>query len=284
MNVKGVRTNKMTLPIKLIETIGHGSQGRVYRGYHLGLEKEVAVKKVKSPYIAKKEIKMLEYATLHSCPGIVPYIEHHVHNEDYWIVMDYLPGVTGRCIQDLNKQGTFMSESEVSEIMLQLCQTLQFLHHHEIIYGDVKLANFIYQPPKKATLIDFGCARKGPYIHHRIGTPTYFAPEKFYGSSSFAGDVWAMGTLFYLLLSGQYPYYAQGVKYKEITDMYIALMDTPLQFDAPRWNAISQDTKDLIEGMLDKSYKHRYTIDEVVCRMSMQKLFPREYRKVDVPV
>jgi len=269
----------MALPFQIIEPIGKGSQGSVFRGYHFDMQRVIAIKKVNHAHIARKEIGILEYVN-RRCPYTVEYMGYHMDTEqNYWIMMQHEDGVNGKHIHELMKSGCYMDEEKVLAIVYRLACALQFMHHHDIIYGDVKLENFLYRPPHKVTLIDYGCARKGPTLHHRIGTPYYFSPEKINGTSSYPADVWALGVMAYMLMCGVHPFHVQK-KYSDMTAFYDHLMSTPLQFEHPRWSMISTDTKALLEGMLQKSANTRMTIDEVLLHATMKNLYPLEYRDV----
>ena len=252
-----------SFPVKFIERIGSGSQGEVYRGYHMLLQRECAIKRMNSPRIATKEARVLKYIRK-KCPNAVEFIDHIVHEDHNYIIMEYIHGINGRHLLDLTHKGIYMTEDEVAKIVWHMARTLQYLHEHEYVYGDIKPDNFIYMPPNNICMIDFGCARDGPELYTPVGTPIYFSPEKFQWNFGYASDIWALGVVMYLFLCGVHPFAHQ---YRRKMDRYMLeheICNNPLAFTHPKWDDVSKEAQDLLYCMLIKDPKHRITANEIL--------------------
>ena len=108
-----------------------------------------------------------------------------------------------------------LSEVEAVGLMKQILQALNFLHMHQIAHRDLKPENFMFETCRKVNLkmIDFGLSvkfsdnkgMKTP-MDTIVGTPYYMAPEVLRGSYGPECDVWSVGVIMYVLLSGVYPF------------------------------------------------------------------------------
>ena len=227
------------------------------------LERECAIKRMNSSRIAAKEARVLKYI-YKKCPNAVEFIDHIVYEDRHYILMEYVHGINRRHLLDLTHRGIFMTEEEVARIVYQIARTLEYLHDHEYVYGDVKPDNFIYVPPKSVCMIDFGCTRDGPALFTPVGTPIFFAPEKFQWNFGYASDIWALGIMMYLLLSGIHPFAHQ---YRNKMDRYMLeheICNNPLVFAHSKWDDVSKEAQDLLYCMLVKDPMKRITAKELL--------------------
>ncbi|KAH0820289.1 hypothetical protein GEV33_002501 [Tenebrio molitor] len=171
-------------------------------------------------------------------------------------------------IQD-KPDGAF-TEREAAQIMHEICIAVKYLHDNNIAHRDLKPENLLYS--KKGTygvlkLTDFGFAKETlskDTLQTPCYTPYYVAPEVL-GPEKYdkSCDVWSLGVIMYILLCGFPPFYSNhglaispGMKNRIRMGQYT--------FPNPEWQNVSQDAKDLINGMLNIDPAKRLTIEQVM--------------------
>lgn len=201
---------------KILSLIGNGGMSNVYLAINEKVNKTWAIKEVRKvednhfEVIRQSlivEMELLKKITHPNLPRIIDVIEE---DEDILIVMDYIEGITLEKVLEENK---CLSQSDVVDWALQLCEVLEYLHRQSppIIYRDMKPANIMLQSDGKVILIDFGTARE--YKKDKIedttclGTRGYAAPEQFggMGQTDERTDIYNLGATLYHLLTGHNP-------------------------------------------------------------------------------
>jgi len=207
----------------LLKLLGYGASATVFlaRGL-LKTDKMVAVKVLKQEYAkdpnAIKRFKQ-EGAIIDRLdhPNIVKVIERGWHEDNFYIVMEYLPGIT---LAEKIKNDKTISKSEFLVILEQLVSVISALHEKKIIHRDLKPSNIIYSSengkPNCIKLLDFGLARD---VYHTqitesgslLGTIHYIAPEQITDSIfSPAGDIYALGIIVYEMITGALPFHGMS--------------------------------------------------------------------------
>lgn len=142
-----------------------------------------------------------------------------------------------------------ITETEARYYMLQLVNSLQYLHRHLVIHRDLKLGNLFLDKDMQLKVGDFGLAARLEHENEKrmtvCGTPNYIAPEILDGrrGHSFEVDIWSTGVILYTWLVGRPPFQSKDVKstYKRIMANYYAY---------PESSTISNEAKNLISRML----------------------------------
>ncbi|KAF7271557.1 hypothetical protein GWI33_015586 [Rhynchophorus ferrugineus] len=185
------------------------------------------------------------------------------------VVMECMEG--GELFQRIQERtdGAF-TEREAAQVMHEICVAVKYLHDINIAHRDLKPENLLYS--KKGVmgvlkLTDFGFAKetinKGT-LQTPCYTPYYVAPEVL-GPEKYdkSCDIWSLGVIMYILLCGFPPFYSNhglaispGMKKRIRTGQFT--------FPLPEWQNVSQDAKDLINGMLNIDPTKRFTIDQVM--------------------
>lgn len=255
----------MTPPFQLRHVIGRGAHGIVHVAYHPAWNKEIAVKKVPDNQKSRQEAWMLE--ELQGCPYIVRYYDRYFDGEgNLLIAMELCKGPTLRyLIDDVRRNYTLIPEEKIRRLAQCIGETVLHCHERGIMYGDIKSDNMIYHNDR-VTMIDTGAVRYGDHFEHPLGTPIYFAPEKFEHNFGLISDVWSMGIIMYMLVCGHHPFVHTPIpkNYDGLLELNVEIESTPLQFHHPHWDHVSPELKHLLQGMLCKHASKRLPIEEVM--------------------
>src|SRR6266566_215529 len=249
---------------ELLEEIGRGGQGVVYRARQKSLNRIVALKVIGLAHWATeahvKRFRMEAEAAAHlDDPRIVPIYEIGERDGACYFSMKFIEG--GQLDKVIGSE--LMPGRKAAELMAKLARTLDYAHQHGVLHRDVKPGNILLDAKGEPHLTDFGLARlvetesTVTRTLEVLGTPSYMAPEQAVGNNaaiSAITDVYGIGAVLYQLLTG-HPPFAGGTTYETIK----LLLDTePRQ---PRlWNArIDRDVSTICLKCLEKDPKRRYS-------------------------
>src|SRR5262249_9254381 len=205
---------------RLGTVIGRGSMGRVYRAQHLGLRRPCAIK-VMNPGLVSRQPQVHEefWAEARVVANLVHPHVVTVHNlgDDrgyHYIEMEYVPG--GISLKELlAREGRFDS-IRAATLVRQVVLALGAAHQAGLVHRDVKPSNVLLASRDHAKLADFGLVRHLSELERAgvpvAGTPTFMAPELVEGvPASPRSDIYAVGVMYYALLSGQLPFHSTQV-------------------------------------------------------------------------
>ncbi|MBQ9493752.1 MAG: serine/threonine protein kinase [Oscillibacter sp.] len=175
---------------EVLETIGKGGGGEVYRGYHTRLEKEVVIKRDLNPRNLPPEMLRREVDALKKLSHTyIPQVYDFVEEEGVvYTVMDY---IKGESLDKPLQRGERFPQAQVIEWACELLEALSYLHHyppHGILHSDIKPANIMVTPQGDIRLIDFNIAlAMGADGAVRVGRSMGYASPEHYGED-FAGS------------------------------------------------------------------------------------------------
>ncbi len=249
---------------ELLEEIGRGGQGVVYRAHQKSLNRTVALKVIGlGPWATEAHLKRFrreaQAAANLDHPFIVPIHEVGERDGCCYFSMNFIEG--GQLDEVVRR--TPISIRQVAELIAKLARTVHHAHEHGILHRDIKPGNVLLDTKGEPHLTDFGLARlvEAESTVTRtldvMGTPSYMAPEQAAGNNaavSKATDVYGLGAVFYELLT-DHPPFAGGTTYQTIR----LLLDTEPQ--QPRlWNRkIARDLSTICLKCLEKDPKSRYS-------------------------
>jgi Tol biopolymer transport system component len=199
---------------EIIETLGRGGMGQVYRVYDKKIEGEVALKVIK-PEIASSEKTIerfrneLKLAREISHRNICRMYDLNEENGTYFITMEYVPGEN---LKSFIRRSELLSIGKTIRIAKQICEGLAEAHRKKVIHRDLKSSNIMIDNEGNARIMDFGIARSiGPKditdSGMRIGTPEYMSPEQADGrETDHRSDIYSFGIILYEMLTGQLPF------------------------------------------------------------------------------
>jgi serine/threonine protein kinase/Tfp pilus assembly protein PilF len=248
---------------ELLEEIGRGGQGVVYRARQKSLNRTVALKVIGLGQWAtqahlKRFRREAESAANLDHPCIVPIYEVGEREGSCYFSMKFIDG--GQ-LDEVTKR-TPISTRNAAELIAKLARTVHYAHEHGILHRDIKPGNILLDAKGEPHLTDFGLARlletEGTVTHTMdvLGTPSYMAPEQASGHNeklTSATDVYGLGAVFYQLLTG-HPPFAGGTTYETVR---LVLETEPRQ---PRlWNRkIDRELSTICLKCLEKDPKRRY--------------------------
>ncbi|MEO3803340.1 serine/threonine-protein kinase [Nonomuraea sp. B1E8] len=204
---------------RLIERLGQGGAGTVWRAIDEVLDRQVAVKQVRVPEgltppqradFANLAIHEARSAGRLRDPAIVLVHDVVLESDQPWIIMDL---VTGRSLDKVIKERGPLPAAYVAEIGLRVLSALEVAHAHGMVHQDVKPANILLDADGSAMLTDFGIA--APMGGHAdrfgsAGSPGYMAPERLNEQPSGpASDLWSLGASLYTAVEGRAPFERQ---------------------------------------------------------------------------
>lgn len=199
---------------QLLEKLGEGGMGEVWRARDLMLEREVALKLLKPDLALREDVldrfrtEAIALARLNH-PNIATLYSFSRHSDHYYMVMEY---VRGEPLDRLLARRGRLPWTEALDIAMQGLSGLEHAHRLAVIHRDLKPANLMIGPSGEVKLMDFGIARilaraRLTRVGHLVGTLEYMPPEQVQGMEADArSDIYAMGVVLYEMLSGQVPF------------------------------------------------------------------------------
>jgi calcium-dependent protein kinase len=153
-----------------------------------------------------------------------------------------------------------------ARIMHKACSAVNYMHRVKVCHRDLKPENFLFEtknPDSEVKIIDFGLAYKfgeeKGNMHTVVGTPYYVAPEVLRGTYGKECDVWSLGVMMYVLLSGYPPF--QGDTQQEV---FREILRGNFSLDFEEFKTVSPEAKDMITKMLVLDRTARPSLDEVL--------------------
>src|SRR5437868_8575393 len=249
---------------ELVEEVGRGGQGVVFRARQKSLNRTVALKVISlGQWASKAHVKRFrreaEAAASLDHPSIVPIYEVGERDGSCYFSMKF---VEGGQLDEVSRR-TPMSIRHAAELIAKVARTVHYAHEHGILHRDIKPGNILLDDKGEPHLTDFGLARlvEAESTITRtlevLGTPSYMAPEQAAGNNTqltSATDVYGLGAVFYQLLTGQPPF-AGGTTYETIK----LLLDTEPRQPRLLNPKIDRDLSTICLKCLEKDPKQRYS-------------------------
>ncbi|KAM7105352.1 serine/threonine-protein kinase 36 isoform 3-T3 [Molossus nigricans] len=244
----------------VLEMIGEGSFGRVYKGRRKYSAQVVALKFIPKLGRSEKELRNLqrEIEIMRGLrhPNIVHMLDSFETDKEVVVVTDYAEGELFQILEDDGK----LPEDQVQAIAAQLVSALYYLHSHRILHRDMKPQNILLAKGGGIKLCDFGFARamstNTMVLTSIKGTPLYMSPELVEERPyDHTADLWSVGCILYELAVGTPPFYTTSI---------FQLVNLILK-DPVRWPpAISPCFKNFLQGLLTKDPRQRLSWPELL--------------------
>lgn len=211
----------------IVEHLGKGGMGDVYKAVQSGLERVVALKILPSLLARSSEFSERFFTEAYAISrlqhqNIVTIYDYGDENGQKFIAMQYIQGTTlSKLIQGEKK----LDYERIIAITKQICRGLKYAHQNEIVHRDIKSGNIMVEPGDKVFISDFGIAKviDAPSITTTgmaMGTPEYMAPEQCEGGLvDGQSDIYGLGIILYEMVTGRPPFLADtplAVAYKQV--------------------------------------------------------------------
>jgi tetratricopeptide (TPR) repeat protein len=198
---------------ELLEEIGRGGMGVVYKARDRRLGRVVALKRLPDnlrdhPTAIQLFLREARAVAALNHQNIVTLFDADQENDNYYITMELLEGLPFDAI--LKKRGKLIPR-DVARLGLQVATGLQYAHEKRIVHRDIKTANLYFTKDRKVKIMDFGLAKMIEEVRRSTtvvgGTPYYMAPEQAAGESvDHRADLYAFGVTLFELLTGRVPF------------------------------------------------------------------------------
>ena len=247
---------------KILEKVGQGGMGAVYKAQHLTLDKTVCIK-VLAPNLSKdprnidfflreaRSVAKLEH------PNIVKVYDFGDENKVYFIMMSYIDGQSLDGI--IKEKGPFSIEA-ATDMLITVLEGLEHAHSKTIIHRDIKPANILLDQKGETHIVDFGLARsiteekELTMAGEMIGTAYFMSPEQCLAAKvDHRADLYSIGATFFYLITGRYPF--EGKTSIEVIHKHVSepLPNIVRLFpDTPLWVA------KILEKSMTKKPEDRY--------------------------
>jgi serine/threonine protein kinase len=249
----------------LTERLGEGGMAIVYKGYDTRLERDVAIKIIRSgafptdtlgEILRRFEREAKSLAKL-SHPNIVKVYDYGEHEGEPYLVMEYLPGGTLK-----NLLGKAQPWQDALRLILPVARGVAYAHQRGVLHRDIKPANVLITDGGEPMLSDFGIAKlvggeqttslTGSGM--AIGTPDYMAPEQWTGTTSPQSDLYSLAIMLYEIVTGRKPYTGvtpAEILIKQATEPLPSprqfAADLPIPFEEILFKALAKEPGDRFE-------------------------------------
>src|SRR5580700_3604060 len=219
---------------EILEELGHGAMGTVYRAKDPAMDRVVALKTIISVALASQqgsEFRERFYREARAAgrlahPGIVPVFDVGEHEGLPYLVMEF---INGRTLADSVKANERLTLERVCEIGQQIAEALGYAHQHGVIHRDIKPANILLTSLEtykieRPKITDFGVAKLAAgqitLSGQMLGTPAFMPPEQFTGAPvDGRADLFSLGVILYWMATGEQPFPGEtmtSVSYKVV--------------------------------------------------------------------
>jgi serine/threonine-protein kinase len=252
---------------ELVEELGRGAMGIVYKGLDPKINRTVAIKTVHFddveeamvPQVKERFFREAQAAGGLNHPNILTIYDSGEEMDVAWIAMEFL---SGKDLESYCRKGNLLAWSRVLEIVAKVADALDYAHKQGIVHRDIKPANIMLLESGDVKVTDFGIARIVSSSQTKtgvvMGSPSYMSPEQIAGKKvDGRSDLFSLGVVLYELLTGERPF--QGESIATIMFQITSSPPPPVTNFVPKLPPIFQR---LVEKALGKDSAQRFQTGE----------------------
>ena len=244
--------------------LGEGTYGYVKLATRLGDSSKVAIKVIPKTKLRRRDRLDREITIMKKVdhPNIVRVHEIYEDSFNVYLVMELCEG--GELYDRMTRLGR-LTEKQAADTFSQMLSSVAYLHTNNIVHRDVKPENFLFTSDEfysTLKLIDFGLSKEcqpGTELTTKIGTCYYISPETLSGSYGLKCDLWSLGVILFMMLSGYPPF--DGNSDSEIIQ---SVRESKYDFSEKVWEHVSWSAKDLVSKLLEVDPKARLSAEEAL--------------------
>ncbi len=237
---------------ELLDVLGHGAMGVVYKAHDSFLDRIVAVKTYRQDVPITDAVKRrfereVRTASKLNHPNVVVVYDGGLEQDVPYLAMEFVEGPT---LADELARHNRLPLDRALYIIRKIAEGLAYAHAHGVIHRDLKPANILLAGGTEPKIADFGVAKlmssaSATALTSAVGTPSYMAPEQIDGSGvDVRSDVFAMGILAYELVTGRQPFVGEG---------WTAVMFQIMNVEPERPTAVDASLPAAVDGVLARS-------------------------------
>lgn len=260
---------------RILEELGRGGMGVVYKAEDTKLDRTLALKFLPSNISANEtdKARFLQEAKAASAinhPNVCVIHDIKEHDDQQFIIMEYVDGQT---LSKLIKDSSRFPIDDYLDYALQIAGALQAAHENGIIHRDIKSDNIMITSTGQVKVMDFGLAKlagqtKITKTGTTLGTVAYMSPEQAQGKNvDHRTDIWSLGVVLYEMVTGQLPFrgeYEQAVMYAIVNEepepITSILPEIPQQLDRVLEKAIAKSQEERYQNF--EEFIRDLTLDE----------------------
>lgn len=250
---------------EILNKIGKGAYGTVYRGKHRATKQVVAIKEISREHkkvsleAIRKEARLL-LRLQH--PNIAQLLGFYNDESNFYLILEYCPHGDLLDFIAKNFPKKCVPEFQARKLAQHIVSAIRAMHEHNVVHRDLKLENILIGEDYVAKLADFGLGRSAEdsdVLTTYCGTPLMMAPEVVGRVYDAKCDIWSLGIMLYEILYGKVPFRGP---LKTRGDILRAISEPDwLQF--PKTVAVTEEAKDLISKMLIVDPKDRIDFEDL---------------------
>ena len=245
---------------RIIEKIGEGGMGVVYKAQDIRLDRPVALKFLPERFSVTEEerarfLQEAKSAATLNHPNVCTIHGVEEHGSQQFIQMEFIEGQTLHALA----QAGGLAPAQALDYAIQIAEALQEAHGRGIVHRDIKSENIMINTRKQVKVMDFGLAKlrgslKLTKASSTVGTLGYMAPEQIQGNEADArADLFSFGVVLYEMLTGRLPFRGEH----EAALMYSILNEEPQPLSTPGGEAVPE-LEHIIGKALEKNPDERY--------------------------
>jgi serine/threonine protein kinase len=265
---------------EVLEELGSGGMGKVYRAKNVTLERVVALKTLAPQFSAdqgfvQRFLKEARAAARLNHPNIVQIYDFGCEEGLYYLAMEY---VDGQSLQTLLKRGHF-SESNALLVIRHAVRALAVAHAGGIVHRDIKPDNLMLTVKGELKLVDLGIAKRVnedqglTQTGQAVGTPLYISPEQIRGVKDIdaRADIYSLGATFYQLVTGHAPY--KGTSGAVVMTMHLTHpLPDPRKYAPGLSEGVCRVLRKMMAKEREERYPDVYALDRDLYRLQIGEL------------